>query len=418
MRLGVACLFAVSCTSGAEGREDCHWIGSISPLTGDLGPLGLTLENAARLAVQDVNEAGGLADKALCIATGDSRTQPERAKLVVEALIEQNGALAINGPAASVESLAAVAATKPLDMTLISCCSTAPEVSEEPYIYRTVPSDALQGVAMAKLAAERNVERLSVIYLADPYGTQLRDSFKSAYATESGRSPSVEVPYESGAVNFAEVVSSAFSVDPELVVLIAFPIAGAEIIKAWVESGGGEGVLWLATDGIKDDQFVLLSGEGLPHVIGTAPTPSSPHYPGFEARYQETFGASPGIFTSNQYDAIILIALAMAKVGADPSPPEIRRELPELSRPGGEEVDAETIDNLAIALDAVKQGNDVNYQGVSGTVDMDDRGDVLGLYRVWSIPEGGGAISEENTCFECRVATATIGVQCGETTCP
>ena len=223
----------------------------------------------------------------------------------------------------------------------------------------------------------------------------------------------------SGAVNFASVIADAFSSKPELVVLIAFPIAGAEIIKAWIQSGPADDVQWLATDGLKDNQFVLLSGNGMPRVVGTAPTPSSSYYPGFEARYMQAFGGeAPGIFTSNQYDAVILIALAMTKAGTNPQPRDIRLAIPELSRPGGEDVNAESIDELARALAAVKAGVDVNYQGVSGSVDMDENGDVLSLYRTWSIPEGGGAIAEGEICFDCRVGTATTGVECGETACP
>ena len=175
---------------------------------------------------------------------------------------------------------------------------------------------------------------------------------------------------------------------------------------------------WLATDGLKDNQFAL-SGAGFPRVDGTAPTPSSPYYGGFEVRYQAAFGGElPGVFASNQYDAVILIALAMAKAGPDPTPGEIRTAIPELSRLGGEDVNAESIEDLARALIAVKEGGDVNYQGVSGTVDMDDDGDVLSLYRLWSIPQGGGAIAEENTCFDCVVGSSTTGVTCGKTACP
>jgi hypothetical protein len=55
---------------------------------------------------------------------------------------------------------------------------------------------------------------------------------------------------------------------------------------------------------------------------------------------------------------------------------------------------------------------------VSGAVDMDDNGDVLSLYRTWSIPEGGGAIAEDNRCFDCTVGSSTTGVTCDDKPCP
>jgi ABC-type branched-subunit amino acid transport system substrate-binding protein len=420
----VRSLFATSvalagCAPTEDAAEDCYWIGSLNPLTGDLGTVGLALENAARLAVQDVNAAGGLATKDLCIATGDTRTDPRRAKVIVDALVQRNDIRAVNGAAESGSTLEAVEATRPRDMALVSCCSTAPDLSKDPYIYRTVPSDALQGVALAQIAAGRRVDRLSVIYLDDPYGTQLRDTFRAAYANQTGgKSPTIEVAYQSGAQSYSNVISSAFGPDPELVLLIAFPLAGAEIIKAWAQSGTGAGVQWLATDGLKDNRFVFLTGGDLPRIDGTAPTPSSPYYAGFEQRYRAAFGGeAPGIFTSNQYDAVILLALAMATAGDDPQPGAIREALPDLSRPGGSSVNAETIDGLRAALDAVKGGQDVDYEGVSGTVDLDANGDVLSPYRLWSIPAGGGVITEEPTCFDCRVGTASTGVTCDAITC-
>lgn len=412
-----------ACSSDESVPEDCYWIGSLNPLTGDLGTVGLPLENAAKLAVQDVNSAGGLGTKNLCIATGDTRTNPDRAKLIVEALVDRNDIRAVNGAGASSSTLEAVSATEPRGMTLISCCSTAPELSNEPYIYRTVPSDALQGVALGQIAAgedRQGVERLAIIYLDDPYGTQLRDAFKAAYAEQTGgKGPSVEVPYQPEQQSYSDVVSRAFQRQPELVVLIAFPLAGAEIIKAWAQDvGTNSDVRWLGTDGLKDNKFVFLSGEDMPRIDGTAPTPNSPYYGAFEARYQAAFGGEmPGIFTSNQYDAVILTALAMARAGEDPPPDAIRAALPELSRPGGLEVHAGTVESLRDALELARAGEDLDYQGVSGDVDMDDQGDVLSLYRLWTIPEGGGVITEQPECFDCRVATATTGVRCDEILC-
>src|SRR5262245_39194102 len=106
--------------------EDCDWIGSLNPLTGALSPVGLSLENAARLAVQDVNSAGFVSGRKLCIATGDDRTNPDRAAAVVNALFERNNIRALNGAAASGATLMAARAAEAHDLAVVSCCSTSP----------------------------------------------------------------------------------------------------------------------------------------------------------------------------------------------------------------------------------------------------------------------------------------------------
>lgn len=412
----VAAAIACSgCTSNAASEEDCWWIGSINPLTGGLGPVGLPLENAAKLAVRDVNAAGGVAGKSLCIATGDDRTNPDRVERIVEDMIARYDIRAINGAAASSSTLRAARAAKAANMALVSCCSTSPELSEDPFIYRTVPSDALQGVALARLAKSRlDARNVAVIYLQGSYGSALKTEFETAFTEPGVRTVVKAESYQERQSSYTEVVSKALSAQPpvDTVVLIAYPVEGAQIIRDWQTSGLGRDVQWLGTDGLKDDNFVLSVGDRVPEFLGTAPIPSGEYYEGFVDRYQEAYGGEvPGIFTSNQYDAVILIALAIANVGDPVEPEAVRSAIPNLSRPEGVRVNA---DDLEIALARAEDG-DVDYAGVSGDVDLSDTGDVVSGYRVWSISPGNAGIVEDNTCFDCNLDAGAVS--CTEAIC-
>lgn len=411
----LACVLLGSCSSGTTEPDNCVWIGTLNPLTGDLGTVGYALENAARLAVRDVNEAGLIGGRQLCVATGDTRTNPERATSIVDALVETNDIVALNGAAASASTLEAAVAAKGHDMAVVSCCSTSPALSEDPLVYRTVPSDALQGVVLAQVAASRAAASIAVIYIDDAYGDLLRQQFRGAYEALRGTEIiKAEVPYESSAQSYADVIEDAFAVSPDLVVLIAFPIGGAEIVKEWRQSRLRQDAQWIGTDGLKDSRFGLLAGDSLPNFEGTAPRQDGAFAAGFEARYRAAFGGeAPGIFTPNQYDAVILIALAMA---AAPSldRAEIRSHVPLVSK-DGIEVNA---DRLADALDLAASGADIDYEGVSGPVDLDDQGDVVAGYQLWAIPEAGNEVMEENVCFECAASsTVAVGATCRRTPC-
>lgn len=421
MRVALVALLAVAsfgCDSGAASQEDCWWIGSINPLTGGLGPVGLPLENAAKLAVRDVNSAGGVAGKSLCIATGDDRTNPDRDARIVEDMITRYDIRAINGAAGSSSTLKAAEAAEAAEMALVSCCSTSPELSEDHKIYRTVPSDALQGVALAQLATARvHAQNVAIIYLDNSYGNALQTTFTDAFtASGMGGRVAKAVPYTERQSSYANVVADALSGQPPVdsVVLIAYPVEGAQIIRDWQTSGIGRDVQWLGTDGLKDDNFVLSVGDRVPQFLGTAPIPNGKYYAGFVERYKAAYGGEqPGIFTSNQYDAVILIALAIAHVGDPVQPHAVRDAIPELSRGMTSPVNA---DDLEAALFKAANG-DVDYSGVSGEVDLDERGDVVSGYRVWSISPASPAIQEDNTCFKCNSATMTTPVTCAEDVC-
>ena len=121
--------FASCAPSETTELESCHWIGTLNPLTGDLGVVGLPLENAAKLAASDINAAGLVAGKPLCVAPGDTRTNPERAPPIIDALVERNQIVAVNGAAASSSTLNSVDTADTYSMALISCSAPSPPPS-------------------------------------------------------------------------------------------------------------------------------------------------------------------------------------------------------------------------------------------------------------------------------------------------
>lgn len=408
--VAVPLAFAVAlggCAPRAQDVEDCWWLGSLNPLTGGLGPVGLPLENAAKLAVQDVNRAGPVAGKALCIATGDDRTDPVRAARVAQALFDTHGIRGLNGAAASSASLEVATVAEQHSLAMISCCSTSPALTQLPHVFRTVPSDALQGVALANYAkAVAGASRVAIIYLDNTYGSALMAEFERAFVGDD-RVISAKVPYAERQSSYAREVTMALSgTPPDHVVLIAYPVEGIQIIRDWRTSGVGRDVKWLATDGLKDDSFALAVGEDVPGLAGTAPLPNGLHYSEFEARYMAAYGGEPpGIFTSNQYDAVILLALGMAAAGPDATRGQVRDVIPGLSRPGGTVVSIETLER---ALELAAMGADIDYEGVSGPVDLDDNGDVLSGYRVWHISPELQSLEDTSLCFRCDQDPAKV----------
>ena len=404
--------------------EQCHFVATLNPKTGPLGAVGLPLENAAILAVKDLNESGLIAGKPICLVSGDTRTDSDFAAQLIESILNEYPIRAVNGAAASsaTEKVASFLTTTNLTrgpsarVAQVSCCSTSPVFSTNQQVQRTVPSDALQGVVLAKLAREQinpPAQKVSVIYIDDIYGQSLAEVFRTKFESLGGRILA-STPFTPGNADYFDVLETAFAEDPDSIVLVAFPGDGAQILRNWRSSGLGKSVRWLATDGLREDRFIQGSGEGvITSLVGTAPVLKGENFGDFDFRYKAYWNNEmPGIFTSNQYDAMLLIGLGLARLGNSTNE-ELSAAIQEVSSStiGASVV---TLNNLSEGLNKASARERINYEGASGAVDITTTGDVLSNYRVWTVGTRGRIVETECnwTCTrsgedDCRVVEPT-----------
>ncbi|QWC18478.1 ABC transporter substrate-binding protein [Halorubrum sp. 2020YC2] len=164
-------------------------IGVLMPETGDLGPLGVPIRDGALLAATQVNDAGINVDVETRVE--DTQTDPQAGISGANALVNA-GFGAVVGPASSNVNLqVADQVFIPNGVVGISPSSTDPAVTDlddNGYIFRTAPSDLLQGPAMADLAVGDTVgaESSGTLYLNDAYGQSLEESYVNAFEERDG----------------------------------------------------------------------------------------------------------------------------------------------------------------------------------------------------------------------------------------
>ena len=164
-------------------------IGVLMPETGDLGPLGIPIRDGALLAATQVNDAGLNVDVETRVE--DTQTDPQAGISGANALVN-DGFGAVVGPASSNVNLqVADQVFIPNGVVGISPSSTDPNVTDlddNGFIFRTAPSDLLQGPAMADLAVGDNVDAASTgtLYLNDAYGQSLEESYVNAFEERNG----------------------------------------------------------------------------------------------------------------------------------------------------------------------------------------------------------------------------------------
>ncbi|MDZ7749310.1 MAG: ABC transporter substrate-binding protein [Halofilum sp. (in: g-proteobacteria)] len=258
-------------------------------------------------------------------------------------------------------------------------------LDDSDYMFRTVPSDAFQGKALAEVTSDAGVDSVSILYINNDYGEGLAESFTSAYEGMGG-SVDQALAYEPGNASYRGELSRAAGGDAEALVLIGYPENGVTILRQAVE--GGHFREFVFTDGMKAPEIIDAVGASvLNGSFGTAPqalsdTASAQH---FDAAYNEEFGEKPPKpFIDTAYDAAYVLALAAEAAGTTDST-AVRDHLRDVANPPGEVV---LPGEWAKARRLLAEGKDIDYKGASGSIDFDDAGDVGGTFAHWVIRNG------------------------------
>jgi len=362
-------------------------IGALMSLTGALGPYGPPIANGAKLAVEQINAAGGVLGKQLELVIRDTATSPDVGRDAARKLVELDHVPAIVGALSSGVTIAASSVTIPAEVVLISPASTSPAIpalNDNDYVFRTVVSDEVQGVVLARLALLLNYENVSVIYVNNAYGKGLADVFKKNFESYGGK-VLASVPYEENKPSYRGEVEKATAGNPDALLMISYPVDGNKQIVEAVEAGYQGHFLF--SDGMK--------GEG----VAPGPACQSANKPGpiegaygtvaaagfrtaqCDADYEREFGKSTVPYYYQAYDAVMLIALAMERAGKATGQ-AIRDNLRAVANPPGEKV---YYGEFAKAVSLLKAGKEINYEGLSGTVDFKKTGDVQGGILIWKI---------------------------------
>jgi len=401
MRRILVLLLAVGLTVGLAitgTAAETIRIGALMALTGPLGPYGPPIVNGAQLAVDQINAAGGVLGKQLELVVRDTATSPDVGRDAASKLVELDRVPAIVGALSSGVTLASSSVTIPAEVVLISPASTAPSIpalDDNDYVFRTVVSDEVQGVVMARLALILNNKTVSVIYVNNDYGKGLADTFKNTFEALGGQ-VLVMVAYEENKPSYRGEVDKLIAGRPDAVFMISYPVDGNKQIVEAVEAGyQGD---FLFSDGMKGEGVApgpaCASAEAPGPIEGAYGTVAAAGFRSdqFDADFNAAFEPSTVPYNYQAYDAVMLIALAMIKAG-DSSGPAIRDSLRTVANSPGEEVFYGEWDK---AVSLLNQGKEINYQGVSGLVDFKDTGDVEGGILIWKI-EGCQVVSVMET---------------------
>ncbi|GAA0238857.1 ABC transporter substrate-binding protein [Halobacterium noricense] len=316
----------------------------------------------------------------------DTQTDPQAGISAAQALVDA-GYPSITG-AASSEVTIQVSQNVLIPNQVVGCspASTSPEITglqDNGFIWRTCPSDTVQGEVLAQIATDRvNASSVSVMYVNNSYGQALANSFAQSFG---GQIPA-QVAFEQAQSSYAAQLQEAMSNQPDALLVIAYPESGNQLFRDYYSSYSRDTQI-LVTDGLRDPALPGNVGQPLTNVIGTAPSAAGPARQFFTQLYDEEVGGEPGVFTAQAYDATAIQILANIAGGAQNSGGNIRDNMQTVANSPGQQVDPS---NLVDALTLAANGDEINYQGASSSVTFDDNGDVTtAAYEIFSFTQDG-----------------------------
>ena len=215
-------------------------IGTVLPVTGNLAFLGPPEFAGVKLAVSEINEAGGVLGKPVELVEGDSGDKTNSAfNTTVDGHLAKK-VDAMVGAASSGVTLAFLDRVVAQGVIVFSPANTSKDLSVAPdkgLYFRLAPSDILQGQVLGDLVAEDGFTEVVVMNLQDPYGTGLAEDFKTAFEANSGKVVKT-IEYKADATNFDAEVQEAVDANPEALILIGFE-ESAKILRGLIAKGKG-----------------------------------------------------------------------------------------------------------------------------------------------------------------------------------
>jgi branched-chain amino acid transport system substrate-binding protein len=392
-------LIAAACgnddNAGTEGAADAAAppteggpfnVGFVLPETGPRTFFGPAVISAVELAAQDINEAGGVLGSDVELDGGDEGT-PESgaAQGTVDRLLE-GGTQWVVGAASSAVSLNVIDRITGSGVGQCSPANTSPtftDYNDNGLYFRTIASDVLQGQVLGEQIINDGNNSVVIVAVADDFGRGLAEVTEQT-VTEAGGEVLETVTYDPEAPDFEPEVSAIEANDPDAVVIIGrSEISG--LLSPLIGRGLGPSDIPIYAPEQRREELPQAIDPDDPGVLaGMRGTAAAETEAGdLEQRLSERGVESATLFAPQAYDCVIIGALAAIAAGSTDAE-AFGAEVVGVTEGGT------TCTSFAECRDLLEEGDDIDYDGVSGPLDFSEAGEpTVGIYDVWEILDSG-----------------------------
>lgn len=348
-------------------QEQVVKIGHVGPLSGQIAHLGKDNENGARMAIDVLNTKGvtiGGKKIKFVLQAEDDGANPQQATAAAQKLADAK----VNGVIGHLNSGTTIPASKIYNdagIPQISPSATNPKYTMQGYkgAFRVVANDGQLGGALGRFtASDIKAKRIAIIDDRTAYGQGVADEFakaaKAAGLTIVGRQYTTDK-----ATDFNAILTAIKGKSPDLIFFGGMDAVGGPMLRQMKQLGIS--AKFMGGDGICTEQLPSLAGAGMSdgQVVcaeaGGVEESQKKIVEKFRSDYKKKFGVEVKLYAPYVYDAVMVMVAAMQKANSV----EPAKYLPELAK--------------------------INYEGVTGKIEFDARGDIKnGLLTLYTYKGG------------------------------
>lgn len=314
-----ACSKSPDVTANATGTTigDTIKVGVNLELTGTVAAYGNAENNGVKLAVQEINKAGGVDGKKIELVTKDNKSENAEASTAATNLAIQSQVNAMVGPATSGAVAAASLNAQKTGVPLLTPSGTQDDLTLDTvdgvkkYVFRTTFQDSFQGQVLAQYAYSNLNAKKVVLYYdnSSDYAKGIAEEFKKKYQGDIVTTAT----FASGDKDFQSALTKIKNLDYDAIVMPGYYTETGIITKQARDMGISVPIL--GPDGFNDDSFADLAGKAnansVYYVSGySTKTALSGKANDFIKAYKAKYGSEPNMFAALSYDSVYMIAKA------------------------------------------------------------------------------------------------------------
>lgn len=351
-------------TSSASTTSKELKIGLVTQLSGGGALYGKQMQQGAQLAVDEINEAGGIKGKKLKLLAEDDQANPSESVKVTQRLVSEENINAWIGTLKSSDTVTDVGITSKQNIPSFVPIAVADSVTQAGYknLFRNVANNGMQIKELVDYILKNQPhQKMAIIAENTDYGRGIADTFTKLY-TQGGRTITNTEFYNVGQKDFNDQLTKIKAKQPDSI-LIAGLVAEGSLITKQAKDLGLTPQLY-SFGGFMGAKPIELAGDSVNGLIHTEYF--SPNVTGddkitaFVNSYQKKYGEIPdSYYSAATYDAVYLYAEGVKQAGSEDS--------------------QKVID----ALHAIK-----SYHGVMGNIGFDENGQAATRVSIGQIQNG------------------------------
>jgi branched-chain amino acid transport system substrate-binding protein len=351
-------LFILLAVLGCQ-QETTVKIGAVLPLTGEGAVYGQPINKGVELAFEQL-QAGGEFPYPLELEIVDSESDPQKAKQQLDQMYE-SGALAVIGGVITPEAIAMVEVADRYNQVLISPSASSPQLTGmSKNFYRVFPSDAREGATMGNFATQKlGAEKVVILAKEHEYARGIQQQFRQQFEQFGGEVLEL-IEFPSVPSDLTGLVERVMTLEPDAVYLAAYAPDLAKMISG-LRDLGYKGTIF-TTSAFAAPEIIEQVGRPAEGVFLTQAAfdtkDENPKVSEFVNAFRDKYGLNPGLYAAHGYDSFMTLAQAAKESGT-------------------------------IATEFWKGVRALrDFEGATGTIQFDERGDVQKFPRVYVVNEG------------------------------